>query len=33
MPQIFKIKFILNFRKYKSRKNFRFGRAKLGKIK
>ena len=27
MPQIFNTKFILNFRKYKSRKKFKFGRA------
>ena len=32
MPQIFKIKCILNFRKYRSRKKFRFGGVKLDKI-
>ena len=33
MPQIFKTKCMLNFRKYRSRKKFRFGGVKNGKIK
>ena len=32
MPQIFKTKCILNFRKYRSRKKFRFGGVKIDKI-
>ena len=34
MPQVFKTKCILNFRKYRSgKKKFRFGWVKIGKIK
>ena len=33
VPQIFKTKCMLNFRKYRSRKKFRFGGVKIGKIK
>ena len=33
MPQIFKTKFIVNFRKYRSRKRVRFGGVKIDKIK
>ena len=31
MPQIFKTECIVNFRKYSSRKKFRFGEVKLAK--
>ena len=31
MPQIFKTECIVNFRKYRSRKKFRFGEVKLAK--
>ena len=33
MSQIFKTKYILNFRKYRSKKKFRFSGVKVGKIK
>ena len=33
MPQFFKTKYILNFRKHKVEKKFRFGGVKIGKIK
>ena len=33
MPQFFKTKCILNFRKHKVEKKFRFGGVKIGKIK
>ena len=31
IPQIFKTKSMINFRKYKSKKKFRFGRLKMAK--
>ena len=31
MPQIFKTKYVVNFRKYRCRKKFRFGLVKMAK--